>query len=137
MEGRLKSLYSVHRKMGRKRVGLGEVFDARALRVVVSDAGGQGQAAVEACYQIMPTVQRLWKPIFGEFDDYIVHPKPSGYQSLHTAVVGPDKARARRRTVCLLVCLGGQAWCQLARCRGSLQTVFRRILSGKCVTPAQ
>ena len=46
---------------------------------------------MEACYQIMPTVQRLWKPIFGEFDDYIVHPKPSGYQSLHTAVIGPDK----------------------------------------------
>lgn len=53
--------------------------------------GMGGQAAVEACYQIMPTVQRLWKPIFGEFDDYIVHPKPSGYQSLHTAVIGPDR----------------------------------------------
>ncbi|KAK9838138.1 hypothetical protein WJX81_003408 [Elliptochloris bilobata] len=91
IEGRLKSLYSVHRKMARKRISLAEVFDARALRVVVSDAGGQGQAAVEACYQIMPTVQRLWKPIFGEFDDYIVHPKPSGYQSLHTAVIGPDR----------------------------------------------
>ena len=46
---------------------------------------------MEACYQIMPTVQRLWKPIYGEFDDYIVHPKGSGYQSLHTAVLGPDR----------------------------------------------
>ena len=79
VEGRLKSLYSVHRKMARKGISLAEVFDARALRVVVSDAGGrQYQEAVEACYQIMPTVQRLWKPIFGECDDYIVHPKPSG-----------------------------------------------------------
>lgn len=89
MQGRIKSLYSMHRKMARKRVSLGEVFDARALRVVVDDANGRRlQAAVEACYAIQPAVHRLWRPIRGELDDYIFNPKPSGYQSLHSAVLG-------------------------------------------------
>ena len=46
------------------------------------------QAAIEACYAIQPAVHRLWKPIRGELDDYIFNPKPSGYQSLHSAVLG-------------------------------------------------
>ncbi len=79
----------MHRKMARKGVSLGEIFDARALRVVVDDQGGRKlQQAIEACYAIQPAVHRLWRPIRGELDDYIFNPKPSGYQSLHSAVLG-------------------------------------------------
>ncbi|KAL4853513.1 putative GTP diphosphokinase RSH1 [Chlorella vulgaris] len=90
VQGRLKSLYSTFRKMGRKGVPLSEVYDARALRVVVDDEGGRRQAeAIAACYKLLPAVHRLFRRVAGEEDDYIASPKPSGYQSLHTAVVGP------------------------------------------------
>lgn len=83
----------MHRKMARKGVSLGKVFDARALRVVVDDQGGRKlQQAIEACYAIQPAVHRLWRPIRGELDDYIFNPKPSGYQSLHSAVLGGELA---------------------------------------------
>eukprot|EP00897_Mesotaenium_endlicherianum_P008878 jgi/Mesen1/8018/ME000426S07172 len=91
--GRLKSLYSAHCKMRRKGVGLDKIYDARALRVVVGDRGGELHvAAVEGCYNLLSVIHSLWTPIGGEFDDYIVNPKSSGYQSLHTAVSGPDGA---------------------------------------------
>ncbi|GAQ89927.1 guanosine polyphosphate pyrophosphohydrolase/synthase [Klebsormidium nitens] len=93
LSGRLKSLYSAHCKMRRKGVSLAQIYDARALRVVVGDGNGtQHVAAVEGCYDLLRTVHGLWPPIGGEFDDYIVNPKPTGYQSLHTAVIGPDGA---------------------------------------------
>ena len=168
LQGRIKSLHSTARKMARKRVALQQVFDARALRVVVDDQRGArlqqvrarsgtapvctlfceacdgslpvpGDAlhtscgastsaamvvaqaaactacsqcfgetsahpnpkprgftsgvllrvqAIEACYEIVPAVHRLWRPIRGEYDDYIFNPKASGYQSLHSAVIG-------------------------------------------------
>lgn len=66
----------MQRKMNRKGVPLAEVFDARALRFVVDDAdGAQLGAAIAACYKLMLSVHRLWKPINGEYDDYIVNPK--------------------------------------------------------------
>ncbi|CAA0838498.1 Probable GTP diphosphokinase RSH3- chloroplastic [Striga hermonthica] len=91
LSGRLKSLYSIYSKMKRKEVGIKKVYDARALRVIVGDKNGalHGQA-VQCCYNLLNIIHRLWTPIDGEFDDYIVNPKPSGYQSLHTAVQGPD-----------------------------------------------
>ncbi|GAX73519.1 hypothetical protein CEUSTIGMA_g971.t1 [Chlamydomonas eustigma] len=90
MEGRLKSLQSVYRKMARKRCSVQQVYDARALRVIVDDDGGARVSdAVEVCYQIVSTVHSIWKSIPKEFDDYIANPKPSGYQALHTAVKGP------------------------------------------------
>ncbi|CAK9855092.1 unnamed protein product, partial [Sphagnum jensenii] len=93
LSGRLKSLYSTHCKMRRKGVGVDQVYDARALRVVVGDGGGKLHvAAVEGCYNLLSVVHSLWMPVGGEFDDYIVNPKQSGYQSLHTAVRGPDGA---------------------------------------------
>ncbi|KAL4199464.1 hypothetical protein AMTRI_Chr03g145100 [Amborella trichopoda] len=93
LSSRLKSLYSVYCKMKRKSVGIDQIYDARALRVVVGDKNGSLHgAAVECCYNLLNIVHRLWTPIDGEFDDYIVNPKPSGYQSLHTAVRGPDNA---------------------------------------------
>ncbi|KAK9102846.1 hypothetical protein Sjap_020100 [Stephania japonica] len=91
LSSRLKSLYSIFCKMKRKHVDIRHVYDARALRVVVGDKDGSLHgAAVRSCYSLLNTVHRLWTPIDGEFDDYIVNPKPSGYQSLHTAVKGPD-----------------------------------------------
>lgn len=93
LSGRLKSLYSTHCKMRRKGVGVDQIYDARALRVVVGDGDGKLHvAAVEGCYNLLSVVHSLWKPVGGEFDDYILNPKPSAYQSLHTAVQGPDGA---------------------------------------------
>ncbi|XP_043695135.1 probable GTP diphosphokinase RSH2, chloroplastic isoform X3 [Telopea speciosissima] len=93
MSSRLKSLYSIYCKMKRKDVGIRQIYDARALRVIVGDKKGTLQgAAVEGCYSLLNIIHRLWTPIDGEFDDYIVNPKDSGYQSLHTAVQGPDSA---------------------------------------------
>ncbi|XP_010243108.1 PREDICTED: uncharacterized protein LOC104587265 isoform X2 [Nelumbo nucifera] len=93
LSSRLKSLYSMYCKMKRKNVGIRQVYDARALRVVVGDNNGALYgAAVKCCYSLLNIVHRLWTPIDGEFDDYIVNPKHSGYQSLHTAVQGPDNA---------------------------------------------
>ncbi|XVF30427.1 hypothetical protein REPUB_Repub16aG0056300 [Reevesia pubescens] len=91
LSSRLKSLYSIYSKMKRKDVGINRIYDARALRVVVGDKKGTLHGpAVQCCYSLLNIVHRLWTPIDGEFDDYIVNPKPSGYQSLHTAVQGPD-----------------------------------------------
>ncbi|KAL4419557.1 hypothetical protein ABPG77_006888 [Micractinium sp. CCAP 211/92] len=90
VQGRLKSLYSTFKKMTRKGVPLSEVYDARALRVIVDDDGGRRQGeAIAACYKLLPAVHRLFRRVAGEEDDYIAQPKPSGYQSLHTAVIGP------------------------------------------------
>ncbi|BAT74366.1 hypothetical protein VIGAN_01202100 [Vigna angularis var. angularis] len=90
---RLKSLYSLYSKMKRKDTSIDKVYDARALRVVVGDKNGTLHgSAVQCCYSLLDIVHRLWTPIDGEFDDYIINPKPSGYQSLHTAVQGPDSS---------------------------------------------
>ncbi|KAL8192699.1 hypothetical protein R6Q57_027147 [Mikania cordata] len=93
LSSRLKSLYSIYSKMNRKEVSIDKVYDARALRVIVGDKSGtlHGQA-VRCCYSLLNIIHRLWTPIDGEFDDYIVNPKPSGYQSLHTAVHGPESS---------------------------------------------
>ncbi|CAN4089402.1 unnamed protein product [Withania somnifera] len=93
LAGRLKSLFSIYSKMKRKEIGINKVYDARALRVIVGDKNGALHSqAVQCCYNLLNIVHRLWSPIDGEFDDYIVNPKPSGYQSLHTAVQGPDNS---------------------------------------------
>lgn len=66
----------MQRKMKRKGLPPSEIFDARALRLVVDDADGeQLEAAIAACYKLMPAVHRLWRPIDGECDDYITQPK--------------------------------------------------------------
>ncbi|GLI66621.1 hypothetical protein VaNZ11_010546 [Volvox africanus] len=90
IQGRLKSLNSVYRKMVRKNVAVAQVYDSRALRVIVDDGEGSSlQEAVEVCYRLVGAVHSIWKPIKREFDDYIANPKQSGYQALHTAVRGP------------------------------------------------
>jgi hypothetical protein len=90
VHGRVKSLYSSFKKMARKNVPLSEVYDVRALRVVVDDRQRTAEKeAIEICYKVLPVVHRMWRKVPGEDDDYVAVPKPSGYQSLHTAVIGP------------------------------------------------
>ena len=80
--GRPKHLYSIWKKMQGKRLGIERVFDVRALRVIVADEA--------ACYAALARVHEAFAPVDGEFDDYIARPKPNGYQSLHTVVLGDD-----------------------------------------------
>lgn len=79
--GRPKHIYSIWKKMQRKDVPFSELYDIRAVRVLVDD--------VAACYAVLGVVHNLWTPVPQEFDDYIAHPKGNNYRSLHTAVVGP------------------------------------------------
>lgn len=80
--GRAKHIYSIYKKMTRKKVGIEEIYDALAFRVLVP--------TVEDCYTVLAEVHSLWKPIAKEFDDYIAQPKSNGYRSIHTAVIGPE-----------------------------------------------
>jgi (p)ppGpp synthase/HD superfamily hydrolase len=84
VQGRLKSLWSTHMKMQRKACGAREVYDARALRVVVEDTSTHDAGVeTEACYSLLSAVHKLWKPVGGEYDNYIANPvrgfqRPSG-----------------------------------------------------------
>jgi len=80
--GRPKHIYSIWNKMRVKRLDFSELHDLRALRVIVR--------TVPECYAALGVVHQLWEPVAREFDDYIARPKPNGYRSLHTAVVGPE-----------------------------------------------
>ena len=82
MTGRPKHIYSIWKKMHRKSVDFSQIFDVRAVRVLVD--------TVAHCYEVLGIVHGTWQPIPGEFDDYIARPKANGYASLHTAVVGED-----------------------------------------------
>lgn len=82
VQGRVKHIYSIWRKMKRKHLDYDELYDIRAVRVLVDK--------VQDCYAALGTVHRLWRHIPKEFDDYIATPKENGYRSLHTAVVGPQ-----------------------------------------------
>ena len=81
MSGRPKHIYSIINKMKRKHLDFDQLYDVRAVRVLVDD--------LEQCYATLSIAHELWQPIQSEFDDYIARPKPNGYRSLHTAVRGP------------------------------------------------
>ena len=116
--GRPKHIYSIINKMKRKHMDFSELYDVRAVRILVGDttrrdevsgAGVSPSASsrnrllhsnvseaddskvdgIRGCYTALGLVHELWPPIEGEFDDYIAHPKSNNYRSLHTAVVGP------------------------------------------------
>ena len=80
--GRPKHIYSIYRKMQRKQLDFSQLYDVRAVRVVVG--------SVAECYAALGIIHGAWPYIPGEFDDYIATPKGNGYRSIHTAVIGPQ-----------------------------------------------
>ncbi|MDE1183819.1 bifunctional (p)ppGpp synthetase/guanosine-3',5'-bis(diphosphate) 3'-pyrophosphohydrolase [Paraburkholderia sp.] len=82
VSGRPKHIYSIWKKMHGKELDFSELYDVRAFRVIVPD--------IKDCYTVLGIVHNLWQPVPKEFDDYISRPKPNGYKSLHTVVIGDD-----------------------------------------------
>ncbi|MEX3982631.1 bifunctional (p)ppGpp synthetase/guanosine-3',5'-bis(diphosphate) 3'-pyrophosphohydrolase [Paraburkholderia sp. EG287A] len=82
VSGRPKHIYSIWKKMRGKEIDFSELYDVRAFRVIVPD--------IKDCYTVLGIVHNLWQPVPREFDDYISRPKPNGYRSLHTVVIGDD-----------------------------------------------
>ncbi|MFK5984104.1 MAG: GTP diphosphokinase [Pseudomonadota bacterium] len=80
--GRSKHIYSIWKKMSRKKLGFHQLYDLSAVRILVD--------SVKDCYHVLGIVHTLWKHIAMEFDDYIATPKDNNYQSIHTAVIGPE-----------------------------------------------
>jgi len=82
VDGRVKHIYSIWRKMQKKGLRFSEIYDVRAMRILVPE--------VRDCYTSLGIVHSFWPHIAQEFDDYIANPKENGYRSLHTAVIGPE-----------------------------------------------
>ncbi|WP_353982060.1 GTP diphosphokinase [Salinicola endophyticus] len=82
VDGRAKHIYSIWRKMQRKHIDFSQVYDVRAVRILVPE--------IADCYTTLGVVHSRWHHVPNEFDDYIANPKKNGYQSLHTAVFGPE-----------------------------------------------
>lgn len=80
--GRVKHIYSIYRKMIRKDVDYSQIYDVRAIRILVPN--------IESCYNVLGVIHSEWEHVAAEFDDYIATPKSNGYQSLHTVVLGPQ-----------------------------------------------
>lgn len=81
VSGRPKHIYSIWRKMQKKNLAFDELFDVRAVRIIAD--------RLQDCYGALGVVHTLWHHLPNEFDDYVANPKPNGYQSIHTVVMGP------------------------------------------------
>ena len=84
ISGRVKHIYSIYRKMKSKNLSFDQLYDIRALRVLVKE--------VPECYHALGIVHQIWRHIPHQFDDYITNPKANGYRSLHTAVIAENKS---------------------------------------------
>lgn len=82
--GRVKHIYSIYRKMKSKNLSFDQLYDIRALRVLVQN--------IPECYHSLGIVHQIWRHIPHQFDDYITNPKANGYRSLHTAVIAENKS---------------------------------------------
>jgi GTP diphosphokinase / guanosine-3',5'-bis(diphosphate) 3'-diphosphatase len=80
LENRIKRLYSIHQKMKRQKIGLNQVYDFVAIRILVD--------TVRDCYTVLGVVNNLWSPVPGRIKDFIAMPRDNMYQSLHTTVIG-------------------------------------------------
>jgi GTP pyrophosphokinase len=80
--GRLKDFSSIHAKMEAQGVSLDEIYDVIAFRIIID-------GAADLVYTALGTIHSIWRPVPGRFKDYVALPKPNGYQSLHTTVIGP------------------------------------------------
>lgn len=83
LSGRVKSVYSLHKKLKKHNGNIGEIYDLTALRIIVDD--------ITTCYLVLGLIHSLYTPMNGRIKDYISVPKQNGYQSLHTTVITPDK----------------------------------------------
>jgi guanosine-3',5'-bis(diphosphate) 3'-pyrophosphohydrolase len=83
MNGRVKSIYSLHKKLKKVSGNIDDIYDLMALRVIVKDK--------ETCYKVLGILHSLYQPMISRIKDYIAVPKPNGYQSLHTTVITPNK----------------------------------------------
>ncbi|MFO7546178.1 MAG: bifunctional (p)ppGpp synthetase/guanosine-3',5'-bis(diphosphate) 3'-pyrophosphohydrolase [Trueperaceae bacterium] len=108
LSGRSKHLYSIYRKMQRDNRNLDQIFDLMAIRAILdpdtsSNGMGREDAEKAVCYRALGIVHSLWTPIPGRFKDYVAVPKPNGYQSLHTTVIGllgqPIEVQIRTRSM--------------------------------------
>lgn len=83
IDGRIKSIYSLHKKLKKVNNDIDEIYDLIALRIVVEKS--------EDCYRVLGLIHALYQPMLSRIKDYIATPKPNGYQSLHTTVITPNK----------------------------------------------
>ena len=84
IQGRVKHIYSISKKINKKSLDFSDLYDIQALRVLVED--------VSLCYRILSLLNEIWDPVLSEFSDYIATPKPNGYQSIHAVLeVAPGK----------------------------------------------
>src|SRR6266852_3213728 len=82
VESRIKRLYSIHKKLQRQRIGVDQVYDLYAMRVITQ--------SVQDCYAVLGIIHNVWRPVPGRIKDFIAMPRPNFYQSLHTSVITED-----------------------------------------------